>query len=124
MMPAARRIISIARKMLQSLFIRSGSLNYLAKRPSRKDVRNNIAFYSLSKHRLRRTMRNFDDHHRRIRDGNAEAVGAASALFAVLIVGGFLFFSLKNSEFDLTASLQNTSGYGVTPATTGAARSR
>lgn len=69
-------------------------------------------------------MRNFDDHHRRIRDGNAEAVGAASALFAVLIVGGLLFFSLKNSEFDLTADLQNTSGYGVTPATTGAAPSR
>jgi hypothetical protein len=69
-------------------------------------------------------MRNFDDYHRRIREGNAEAVGAASALFAVLIVGGFLFFSLKTSELDLRAGLQNTSGYGVTPATSRATQSR
>jgi hypothetical protein len=93
----------------------------------------NVVFYQLcQRYRPMKkvSMQNFEDHHRRIREGNAEAIGAASALFAVLIVGGFLFFSLKTSESDIKAGLQiaPTSQIeptpGVTPATTGASASR
>ena len=54
------------------------------------------------------------DYHRRIREGNSEAVGAASALFAIMIVGGFLFYSLKMSDsetFRTESKIAN--GYGV-----------
>ena len=53
--------------------------------------------------------------YRRMRESNAEAVGAASALFALVIVCGFLFFALNKSEIDKEkVQTQAASGYGVT----------
>jgi hypothetical protein len=63
------------------------------------------------------TTREADDYRRTIREGNADAVGAAAALFAVMIVGGFLFFGLKMSESE---GFKAASGYGVSSFITGA----
>lgn len=52
--------------------------------------------------------------HRRMKESNAEAVGAASAFFALVIVGGFLFFTLSNSGDREKIETQTASGYGVT----------
>jgi len=73
------------------------------------------------KKRLIITTLNADEYQRKIREGNAEAIGAAAALFAVVIVGGFLFFNLKMSEAD---EFKAASGYGVSSFFTRAPASR
>ena len=69
-------------------------------------------------------MRNHDVH-RRIREGNAEAIGAASVLFAIMIVGGFLFYSLKMSDSEtFRADSKIAAGYGVSPLASDISASR
>jgi len=59
------------------------------------------------------------EYHRRIREGNAEAIGAASVLFAIMIVGGFLFYSLKITDPEsFRAASKFATGYGVSPVAT------
>ena len=53
-----------------------------------------------------------NDIHRRIREGNAEAVGAACVLFAIMVVGSFLFYGLMITEPFRTDS-KIAVGYGV-----------
>ena len=65
------------------------------------------------------------DIHRRMREGNAEAVGAASVLFAIMIVGGFLFYSLKMSDSGtFRAEAKMAAGYGVSPVASDISASR